>query len=199
MKASIKIIPATDEEVKTGGAKLTVAYSLGTSKLGSYLVASTEKGITAVLFYDGDPKSAILDLMKLWPKAKIVPKKAKDHKVVGDFLKNSAKSVKSTPLATSKSAAKLALHVKATPFQLKVWQSLLKIPRGICATYATVAQNIGQPKSQRAVGTAIGSNSIGYIIPCHRVVKSNGGIGEYRWGTALKMFFIEIDTHHTSR
>lgn len=73
--------------------------------------------------------------------------------------------------------------MKGTEFQIKVWEALLKIPEGQLSSYSDIADLIGQENASRAVGTAIGKNPIGYLIPCHRVIKSTGGIGEYRWGS----------------
>ena len=75
---------------------------------------------------------------------------------------------------------------KATPFQLKVWQALLRIPFGGVSTYSNLAKNIQLPNGSRAIGTACGSNPVAYLIPCHRVIKSTGIIGDYRWGSARK-------------
>ncbi|MFN2430864.1 MAG: methylated-DNA--[protein]-cysteine S-methyltransferase, partial [Cryomorphaceae bacterium] len=84
----------------------------------------------------------------------------------------------------------LQLHLKGTPFQLKVWEALLQIPIGRLSSYATVAHNIGSPNASRAVGTAIGKNPIAYLIPCHRVIQSGGLLGGYRWGTTRKTAMI---------
>ena len=76
----------------------------------------------------------------------------------------------------------IKLHLKGTDFQLKVWESLLKIPMGQVATYANLAEQIGNPKAFRAVGTAIGNNPVAFLIPCHRVIQATGVLGEYHWG-----------------
>ena len=78
------------------------------------------------------------------------------------------------------------LHLRGTPFQLKVWEALLKIPFGRAATYSTIAEAINQPKAVRAVGSMVGANPVAYLIPCHRVIKSTGVIGEYHWGSTRK-------------
>lgn len=177
MKNRINLIPMTASELARGGAALTLAYSIGSSLFGDYVVASTEKGVSAVVFFDNDPAAALAEIQATWPRARIVPKKSPLHTKVRDHIKGTYKGM-------------IAVHTKASPFQLKVWQSLLKIPYGICATYGTVASDIRRPKAQRAVGTAIGSNLVGYLIPCHRVVAASGAIGNYRWGTERKMAMI---------
>jgi AraC family transcriptional regulator of adaptative response/methylated-DNA-[protein]-cysteine methyltransferase len=84
----------------------------------------------------------------------------------------------------------IRLHVKGSEFQIKVWETLLKIPMGGLSTYGTIAKTINNPNASRAVGTAIGDNPIAYLIPCHRVIRSTGIIGEYRWGTTRKTAMI---------
>lgn len=85
---------------------------------------------------------------------------------------------------------KIKLHLNATSFQLKVWESLLTVPRGSLATYGDIAQKIGKPKAARAVGTAIGSNPVAFLIPCHRVIQSSGHLGGYMWGATRKSAMI---------
>ncbi len=84
----------------------------------------------------------------------------------------------------------IKLHLNATPFQLKVWDAILKIPQGRLTTYGTIAKQINAPKASRAVGTAIGSNPVAYLIPCHRVIQSSGTIGGYAWGNTRKTAMI---------
>lgn len=82
---------------------------------------------------------------------------------------------------------------KGTPFQQSVWNELLKIPRGETRTYEDIARAIGKPKAVRAVGTAVGKNSLAVIVPCHRVIRKDGSIGEYRWGIAKKKKLLESE------
>ena len=86
--------------------------------------------------------------------------------------------------------SEIKLHLKGTEFQLKVWESLLKIPMGELTTYGEIAKNIGNNKASRAVGTAIGSNPVAFLIPCHRVIQSSGHFGGYMWGTTRKTVII---------
>src|SRR6185437_1351105 len=85
---------------------------------------------------------------------------------------------------------KIKLHLKGTAFQLKVWEALLKIPAGKLSTYASIANTIKHPKAARAVGSAVGDNPIAYLIPCHRVIRSTGIIGDYHWGSTRKTAII---------
>jgi AraC family transcriptional regulator of adaptative response/methylated-DNA-[protein]-cysteine methyltransferase len=86
--------------------------------------------------------------------------------------------------------SKIKLHLKGTDFQLKVWDALLKIPKGQLSSYGNIAHEIQNPKAARAVGTAIGSNPVAFLIPCHRVIQSSGEIGGYRWGNTRKTAII---------
>jgi len=95
------------------------------------------------------------------------------------------------------SLSDIKLHLKGTPFQLKVWEALLRIPEGHLSSYTNIANAIHQPSAQRAVGSAIGNNPVGFIIPCHRVIKNVGGIGEYRWGAPRKMAMIGWEAART--
>jgi AraC family transcriptional regulator of adaptative response/methylated-DNA-[protein]-cysteine methyltransferase len=93
----------------------------------------------------------------------------------------------------SKAKDRISLWLKGTPFQLKVWEALLKIPEGFLASYDMIAAAIGQPGASRAVGSAIGKNPIAYLIPCHRVIRKEGKIGHYRWGTPRKMAILGFE------
>jgi AraC family transcriptional regulator of adaptative response/methylated-DNA-[protein]-cysteine methyltransferase len=95
----------------------------------------------------------------------------------------------------------IQLHLKGTPFQLKVWKALLEIPAGEVKTYGNLAEDIGHPKAYRAVGSAVGQNSVAFIIPCHRVIASTGVIGNYRWGSERKiaMFGREVAQNKNAR
>lgn len=86
--------------------------------------------------------------------------------------------------------AEIKLHLKGTDFQLKVWETLLKIPMGQLSTYGAIAKQIEKPKASRAVGTAIGSNPVAFLIPCHRVIQSSGTFGGYMWGNTRKTAII---------
>lgn len=88
---------------------------------------------------------------------------------------------------------KIKLHLKGTPFQLKVWEALLKIPSGGLSTYGLVSKSINKEKAFRAVGTAIAGNKVAFLIPCHRVIRAGGEFGQYRWGAARKMAIIGLE------
>jgi len=90
-------------------------------------------------------------------------------------------------------ARDIPVVLQGTPFQREVWRALLTIPRGSTVTYGEVARHIGRPRALRAVGTAVGQNPIGYLIPCHRVVRGDGTLGNYHWGSALKASMLEAE------
>mgnify|MGYP002400570795 CR=1 FL=1 len=175
----VSIEGMTPGEFKNGGKHLFIQYSLQESRFGNYLIASTYAGICNLLFYEHSANAVVRELQELWPQATLTEGENDDHQQVRQFFDNDFSQPQ-----------KIKLNLKGTPFQLKVWESLLRIPEGRLTTYTQIAQSIQRPAAQRAVGSAIGANPIGFIIPCHRVIKSVGNIGEYRWGTARKMALI---------
>jgi AraC family transcriptional regulator, regulatory protein of adaptative response / methylated-DNA-[protein]-cysteine methyltransferase len=181
----VSIEGMTPGEYKNGGKHLSIQYSFHESRFGNYLIASTAAGICNVLFFEHSAAAIVQELQQLWPQAKLFEGENEYHKQVQQFFDEDFSQPQ-----------KIKLHLKGTPFQIKVWESLLRIPEGQLTTYTQIAQSIQQPAAQRAVGSAIGSNPIGFIIPCHRVIKSVGNIGEYRWGTTRKMAMIGWEAAH---
>lgn len=167
----------TPGEYKNRGSMLTIHYKTYESLFGNYLLASTNKGICTLFFYDNETE-AITSLKQEWPNATLIKASDAYHEAIQLFFEHGHKS------------NHIKLHLKGTDFQLKVWEALLKIPEGALVDYAGIAQQIGNPQASRAVGTAIGNNPVGYIIPCHRVIKNIGVVGEYRWGQTRKMAMI---------
>jgi len=168
----------TPGEFKNGGEGLIIRYSFGKSPFGEVIIASTNKGICHLAFIK-EQSIGINNLINLFPKAHFIKKDDAIQTDALHFFNNDWNDIK-----------QIKLHLKGTPFQLKVWQSLLQIPFGKLTTYGQIASDIKQENAFRAVGTAIGSNPIAYLIPCHRVIKSSGIIGEYRWGGFLKKAII---------
>jgi AraC family transcriptional regulator of adaptative response/methylated-DNA-[protein]-cysteine methyltransferase len=158
----VKIEGMSPAEYKNGGKSLNINYSFSKSPFGYVMAASTEKGICYMAFED-DKETALGNLHSKFPNASFFEKQ--------DTLQKNALSIFDqdwTKLNTIK------LHLKGTDFQLKVWESLLTIPMGKLSTYGGLAEKIGNPKASRAVGTAIGSNPVAFLIPCHRVIQSTG-------------------------
>lgn len=171
----------TPGEVKSGGEGLQISYGVHASPFGNCLLAQTERGICRLEFVDGDDSDDILQrIQSAWPQAHIQE----------DFSKT-ALSIEQifAPLQQNRSVP-LTLLLRGSNFQLKVWQALLNIPAGNVTSYGYLAKQLGQPTASRAVGSAIGQNPIGYLIPCHRVLRGNGNIGGYRWGNERKMAIL---------
>jgi AraC family transcriptional regulator of adaptative response/methylated-DNA-[protein]-cysteine methyltransferase len=164
----------TPAEFKNGGRNLSIQYSFADSPFGKVIVASTSKGICHMAFEE-DEDQALWNLQQKFPFAK--------YQNLFDDLQANALSIFQTDWTQLK---QIKLHLKGTEFQLKVWESLLKIPFAGVSTYGKIANQIGQPTASRAVGTAIGSNPVAFLIPCHRVIQSTGHLGGYMWGKTRK-------------
>ncbi|MEO1655726.1 MAG: methylated-DNA--[protein]-cysteine S-methyltransferase [Bacteroidota bacterium] len=174
----IKMEGMTPGEYKKGGEQLQINYSYAQSPFGNLLVASTHKGICHLAFQE-DAASAFTDLKNRFPQA--------DYQQITDEFQQSALFIFQQDWSQLE---EVRLHLKGSEFQLKVWEALLRIPRGKLSTYGDIAQEIQHPKASRAVGTAIGSNPVAFLIPCHRVIRSNGDFGGYMWGPTRKAAII---------
>ena len=176
--------------MKSGGAGETIHYTTTDSPLGRLLVATTSRGLCAVLFgmsgADSDAELAI-ELRERFPQAVLRP-------TTTDAALAEAVRFVLSRLTEHPSAQTLPFHVRATAFQQRVWQALLAIPRGETRTYSQIAEAVGSPKAVRAVGTACGSNLLAVVIPCHRVVGSEGRLTGYRWGVDRKRQLLELET-----
>jgi AraC family transcriptional regulator of adaptative response/methylated-DNA-[protein]-cysteine methyltransferase len=153
-----------------------ISYSLHTTGYGQAVIASTSIGVCYVGF--GEREKVLNDLKKRYGGATVQEKYLPLHQHVLNHLEKG-------------DASDLTLHVAGTGFQLSVWNALLQIPVGEVSSYKAVAQAIGKPKAVRAVGSAIGNNPVSCIIPCHRVVRSDGRLGGYFWGTEIKRSMLE--------
>ena len=163
----------TPNEYKNQGEGITINYSFQDSIFGNYIVASTRKGICSVLFCDS-AQAGLSDLNSRFKNAKFIEKVDDTQKQIINFF------------GRKKITGRIKLHLHGTNFQIKVWQALLSIPEGSITSYGKIAKVLGDSKMSRAVGSAIGDNPIGYIIPCHRVLKSTGEISGYAWGVDRK-------------
>lgn len=170
----VSIEAMTPGEYKALGEGLWIEYGVHSTPFGDALAATTSRGLCGFLFLEeGGEKSALAQLKHQWPKAEFIHNPSATAGIVQKLFRFSKEK-------------KLRVLLKGTPFQLKVWEALLRIPPGCLAAYKDVAEQIGEPKATRAVGTAIGQNSIAYLIPCHRVIRDSGVIGNYKWGSARK-------------
>ena len=168
----------TPAEYKNGGQSLSINYSFADSTFGNILVASTGKGICHLAFADNE-NQAFNALKNQFPNASF-------HQKL-DFIQQNALFIFTHDW---EKLNEIKLHLKGTDFQLKVWETLIKIPSGKLSTYGQIAHQIDNPKASRAVGTAIGDNPVAYLIPCHRVIQSTGSFGQYHWGSNRKTAMI---------
>ncbi|NIG53365.1 methylated-DNA--[protein]-cysteine S-methyltransferase [Chitinophaga sp. Cy-1792] len=181
----INIESMTPGEYKNGGKTLHINYSFAESPFGNILVASTAKGICYMAFAD-EPATALQELYACFPEA--------EFSQMTDIMQQNALYIFRQQPA---SLPEIKLHLKGTPFQLKVWEALLKIPMGNLRTYSQIAESIQHPKASRAVGTAIGSNPVAFLIPCHRVIRASGETGEYHWGSTRKTAILGWEAART--
>ncbi|MBY0328667.1 methylated-DNA--[protein]-cysteine S-methyltransferase [Patescibacteria group bacterium] len=159
----------------------TISYSIIETTFGLCLVATADKGVVAVLF--ADTKKALLeDLQSRFKNSSCKEGSTKWSQSVQHYLNG---------IMTD---TKIPLQLIGTPFQTEVWKALLEVKSGTTCDYGAIAEKIGDKKKSRAVGTAIGNNPIGYIIPCHRVLRSDGGMGGYRWGIERKKAMLDYET-----
>lgn len=181
----VSIEGMTPGEYKNAGAGLTINYSFAGSPFGNILIASTHKGICYMAFSEDESKS-LADLEARFQNA--------TFKQQIDAIQQNALHIFSDDWNT---LSQVKLHLRGTEFQLKVWETLLRIPLGTLVSYGTIAQQIDKPSASRAVGTAIGSNPIAFLIPCHRVIQSGGALGGYMWGLPRKSAMIGWESART--
>lgn len=170
----VNIEGMTPGEYKNGGESLHINYSYAETPFGDVLIGSTAKGICYIAF-TGAGEDTFKLLQQQFPKSAFTQKT--------DMLQQNALQVFT---GDWHNLSKVKLHLKATPFQLKVWEALLKIPMGNVSTYSSVAASIQSPNASRAVGSAVAANPVAFLIPCHRVIRNTGVIGQYHWGSNRK-------------
>lgn len=174
----VNIEGMTPAEYKNGGKNLEINFSFAESPFGRIIVASTNKGVCFMAFAENE-EIGLEDLKHKFPNATFSRKL--------DLLQQNALFIFKNDWSQ---LSEIKLHLKGTDFQLKVWETLLKIPMGQLSTYGSIAQKINKPNASRAVGTAIGSNPVAFLIPCHRVIQSSGTFGGYMWGNTRKTAII---------
>jgi AraC family transcriptional regulator of adaptative response/methylated-DNA-[protein]-cysteine methyltransferase len=177
----LKIEAMTPGEYAGGGAGLAVDYGFHDCPFGIALVMATQKGLCGLGFGDEGEECAMLaDMKSRWPKA-IYRENAARAAALGDRIFDPERK------------GEIGLHLLGTPWQIKVWQALLAIPSGKLATYRAIAVKIADAKSCRAVGTAVGRNPISWLIPCHRVLGSDGALTGYHWGLPRKRAMLAVE------
>jgi len=175
----IKVEGMTPGEYRNGGAMLQINYSFADTPFGKVIVASTPKGICHMAFVDEGEEKALEQLKTSFPNAV--------YAQLVDRIQQNALFIFTQDWSR---LDEIKLHLKGTDFQIKVWETLLKVPAGGLTTYASLAKKAGSENAYRAVGTAVGSNPVAFLIPCHRVIKSTGEIGQYHWGSNRKNAII---------
>jgi AraC family transcriptional regulator, regulatory protein of adaptative response / methylated-DNA-[protein]-cysteine methyltransferase len=164
---------------KNGGAGVAIRWAIAPTSLGPMLVAATDKGICRLSFDEDES-----ELRRRFPAADILPA----DEVVADWIKGAVDAVENPARMPD-----LPLDVAGTVFQEAVWQELRRIPVGETRSYAEIAAAVGKPKAVRAAGSANGANNVAVLIPCHRVVRSDGGLGGYAYGVERKERLLELE------
>jgi AraC family transcriptional regulator of adaptative response/methylated-DNA-[protein]-cysteine methyltransferase len=179
--SSDQMLGMTPSDYRAGGSHTEIRFAVGECSLGSILVAQSAKGVCAILLGD-DPEALVRDLQDRFPRATLVGGddrfEALVAKVVG-FVEAPAIGLD------------LPLDVRGTAFQQRVWQALRDVPAGSTVSYADIAAKIGSRKAVRAVSQACAANPLAVAIPCHRVVRNDGGLSGYRWGIERKRTLLE--------
>jgi AraC family transcriptional regulator of adaptative response/methylated-DNA-[protein]-cysteine methyltransferase len=171
----------TPTDYRAGGARREIRFAVGECSLGSILVATTEKGVCAILLGD-DPEALVRDLQDRFPSATLLGGDPKFEQTVARVVG----FVEAPAIGLD-----LPLDVQGTAFQERVWQALREIPAGSTATSSQIAASIGAPSSGRAVAQACAANPLAVAIPCHRVVRRDGSISGYRWGVERKRALLK--------
>jgi AraC family transcriptional regulator, regulatory protein of adaptative response / methylated-DNA-[protein]-cysteine methyltransferase len=178
---STDMLGMTPSRFRDGGARETIRFAVGQSSLGAILVASSVKGVAAILLGD-DPDRLVQDLQRSFPKAELIGADAEYEQ----FVSRVVGLVEAPGLGLD-----LPLDVRGTAFQQRVWKALQQVPAGTTATYADIARKIGAPTSTRAVAAACAANRIAVAIPCHRVIRQDGSLSGYHWGVERKRSLID--------
>ena len=168
----------TPGEIKSGGRGLAIGYGFASSPFGDVLVAWTARGVCHFAFCVADEAAMLAELAALWPAAALQRDDAQAQALLGQIF----------PQVPTR--GKVHLVLRGTNFQIKVWEALIRTEPGRVVSYQQLARQLGRPKASRAVGSAVAANTIGFLIPCHRVIREGGDIGQYRWGTERKLALI---------
>ena len=178
---SNQVLGMTPTKYRAGGANTEIRFAIGECYLGSILVAQSDRGVCAIFMGD-EPDELARDLQDRFPQANLIGGDAEFEKLVAKVVG----FVEAPGLGLD-----LPLDVRGTAFQQRVWRALSDIPVGKTVSYTDIANRVGSPKSVRAVAQACGANSLAVAIPCHRVVRRDGGLSGYRWGAERKRALLE--------
>ncbi len=178
----------TPGEFKRGGAGLTLSYGFQPSPFGDALILATDRGIAGLAFINEDAgedrAAALADMHARWPQARLVE----------DAAATAVWAQRVFDPARWSAEQPVRLILIGTDFEIRVWEALLKIPMGRAVSYGDIARHLGKPTAARAVGTAVGRNPISFVVPCHRVMRSDGNLGGYHWGLTRKRALIGWET-----
>jgi len=188
-EASAAVLGMSPTQYRSGGAQEVLSFAVGQCSLGAILVASSAKGVAAILLGD-DPEALLRDLQDRFPKARLVGGDAAYERLVAQVVGMVEEPARGFDLP---------LDVRGTAFQQRVWQALRAIPAGATETYSSIARKIGAARSVRAVAGACAANLHAVAIPCHRVVRQDGDLSGYRWGVERKRELIERESRRQER
>ena len=176
-----QMLGMTPTEYRAGGARAEIRFAVGECSLGSILVARSERGVCAIFLGD-DPDALTRELQDRFPRATLIGADPAFEDVVAKVV---------GLIEAPGTGVDLPLDVRGTAFQQRVWRALREIPAGSTASYREIASRIGAPRAVRAVAHACAVNPVAVAIPCHRVVRSDGGLAGYRWGVERKRELLE--------
>ena len=172
-------------EYRSGGQDVTIRYGEANSPFGTCAIASTPRGICSLEFVTADRNDLfVTSLARKWPFANL--------QVDSESAASIAHSIFSSTEET-----RLRVHVQGTNFQVQVWKALLRLAAGKTTSYGALARAVDRPGAARAVGSAVGSNPVAWLIPCHRVLRSDGHLGGYHWGTRRKEAMLAWEATHS--
>ena len=180
---SSQMLGMAPKTFRAGGKGVAIRFAVGECSLGSILVASSEKGVCAILLGD-DPNQLAQDLQDRFPKAELIGGDRSFERVVATEVGF---------VEAPERGLNLPLDVRGTAFQRRVWQALREIPAGSTASYTEIAKRIGSPKAVRAVAGACAANALAVAIPCHRVLRTDGHLSGYRWGVKRKRALLQME------
>lgn len=183
-ETSNRVLGMTPTDFRAGGANTAMCFAIGECSLGAILVAATKRGVCSILLGD-DPNTLVREFQDRFPRANLIGGDADFERLVAEVVGF---------VEAPKLGLNLPLDVRGTAFQQRVWQALREIPFGLTVSYADVARRIGAPKAVRAVAGACAANILAVAIPCHRVVRIDGGLSGYRWGVERKRALIERES-----
>ncbi|SRR6266702_1247390 len=181
---------ASPGEMKSGGAGLTIQYGVAITPFGDALIGETARGICHLSFLNGNGRAGAHHLLlEQWPAAELQRNDKRAAKLAAQIFARPETEMR----------PRLRAFVRGTPFQLRVWRALLRVPRGALTSYGRLSAAINQPTAARAVGSAVGANPVAFLIPCHRVIRETGVLGNYRWDPIRKRAILawELAAHST--